>query len=1113
MATYAKSINLIKVADGASGSPGAPGRSWYTWIVYADDEKGNGISLSPEGKKYIGIASNQLNPSPSTDLESINKGIFAWSKYVGNDGKDGQDGQDGKDGKDGITLYTWIKYADDASGENMSDTPTGKKYMGIAHNKSTQEESSLASDYTWSLIQGADGADGTDGVDGKDGENGQDGKDGTSVEILSEEVRYALSESPTSRPTDWNSEMPTELPQGWYLWTRVVVTYTGDKSTTAYSVAYLGKDGKPGEKGDPGLDGEGINAYSLVSQQSAILKFIDKDNVYNVTISPNKLALYVKKEDATKTNGYEQIKNLSLSQLRIDLLDYSVGQWKNLSDIAPLGEFVVIDEDGNIFVDLETFYNLNYESIDENNALTSFRNNAGEISFTYILEDKEEDSDEIKTYNLFTSVSYRFNEPWEVLSFAQNANNITMALQDTGLVFDANGLSVLNGGFVIYDSKEKTNKLLYIENGNLNMVGNIHANSGYFKGEIEATSGSFTGTINATAGSFTGEVNATSGSFNGKIVATTGEIGGFIISDGYLTSKKTYVNANGVEQSSIKLDGENGTIVAQNIELGTGAKISDYIELGDGRIRLNSKKNGTEVLKFLSVKTSSEPNAQEVLSIADSGVITVGNGNDYIVIDGGKGSIESQSFGSGRGWQITNKESIFNDVTVRGSIKASVLEYGEIQTIGGAMLVRPSSRIKDIEESYTENGKQYTKIWVDEASSFVIPTADKNFAHYCVIKDLGSVYKVYKAPEADSNGNINEHSIILEGKVSTSFIGSPLTLLGKNGEVGIGINGSTVDGLLTPTSLSVFEFLEQTEDSGYSLEPHIILGKLPTGTKYGSAAGTYGLYAENVRLTGSLVTQLVNQGQAPVYSGISTQYTGSEAPTSERYKKYFENQSFGEILIWAGASGDSKEQIELSKFFVDRMGNLYAGSGYFNGTIITDAKITASEIETAKIKGSGTIPALLIEDTLNGIRFEGTKDGVKKTSFEVGYSNFVVDVDSISFNKYIKIDNQGQLVAPRGYFFSGENGVLLDGAQIGFTNKFIEDNPWSSGLISSIKHLEGLEFYGDNSATPAMKINAQRIEANLTRFNEDVEYGENGEVKYRPAKEGNVIIGYDIFVG
>lgn len=882
-----------------------------------------------------------------------------------------------------------------------------------------------------------------------------------------------------------------------------------DPSLYTWSL-YVGKDG---EKGEPGRDGEGANSYSLVARQPEILKFVDKANVYNVSVSPSKLSLYIRKDTLTSEVGFEQIRELSLNNLKIELLDYSVGSWKNLTDIMPLDWFVTIN-DGDIEVDFQAFYDFNYESSDEFNALTSFRNGSGSISFTYLLQEEveKEGQKELQTHNLFETVDFRFNEPWEIVSFAQNASNITMALQDTGLVFDATGLNVLNGGFTIYDSKEKTNKLLYIENGNLTMIGNIHANSGYFKGEIEATSGSFTGTVNATSGSFKGKVEADSGYFNGQIIADSGKIGGFIINDGFLVSEKTYTNQNGVEIPSIKLDGANGTIIAQNIELGTGAKISDYIELGDGRIRLNSKKNGTETLKFLTVKASSNENAQETLSISDNGVITVGSGDDYIVIDGSKGSIESQSYSSNRGWQITNKESIFNEVTVRGSIKASVLEYGEIQTIGGMMLVRPSSRIKNIEEPYTENGKQYTKIWLDEASSFTIPDNEKDLAHYCIIQNLGSVYKVYKAPETNSNGNVVEHSITLEGNVPSTFIGSPLTLLGKNGEVGIGINGSTIDGLLTPTSLSVFEFLEQTENRGYSLEPHIILGKLPTGIKYGSAAGTYGLYAENVRLTGSLVTQLINQGQAPVYSGISTQYTGSEAPTSEKYKAYFENESFGEILIWAGAAGDSKEQIENSKFFVDRMGNLYAGSGYFNGTIITDAKITASEIETAKIKGSGTIPALLIEDTLNGIRFNGIKDGIQKTNFEVSYANFMVDVDSISLNK-ITIDSQGRIVAPVGYFTDGVNGTFFDGKQIGFTNNFIEENPWNSAITSSIKYNNGIEFYGNDDLIPSMKISSWGVEANLTRFYEDVEYGENGEVKYRPAKDGDTIIGYDLFVG
>jgi hypothetical protein len=49
--------------------------------------------------------------------------------------------------------------------------------------------------------------------------------------------------------------------------------------------------------------------------------------------------------------------------------------------------------------------------------------------------------------------------------------------------------------------------------------------------------------------------------------------------------------------------------------------------------------------------------------------------------------------------------------------------------------------------------------------------------------------------------------------------------------------------------LSVFDFDVENK----TLNPHIILGKLPEDG-YGFASGTYGLYAENVLLKGSLVT-------------------------------------------------------------------------------------------------------------------------------------------------------------------------------------------------------------------------------------------------------------------
>ena len=44
-------------------------------------------------------------------------------------------------GNDGVTYYTWIRYADDANGNGISNDPTGKKYIGFAYNKPTATES------------------------------------------------------------------------------------------------------------------------------------------------------------------------------------------------------------------------------------------------------------------------------------------------------------------------------------------------------------------------------------------------------------------------------------------------------------------------------------------------------------------------------------------------------------------------------------------------------------------------------------------------------------------------------------------------------------------------------------------------------------------------------------------------------------------------------------------------------------------------------------------------------------------------------------------------------------------------------------------------------------
>ena len=153
-------IKGIKGDTGPQGVPGPAGddgKVYYTWIRYADDVNGAGISNDPTGKTFIGLAYNK-----ETATESNAASDYTWSRFRGEDGTDGVPGPAGEDGK---TTYTWIAYSDNADGSGMYQVPADTtKYIGIAVNKDTATESTDPADYTWSRFRGADGIDGQDAV-------------------------------------------------------------------------------------------------------------------------------------------------------------------------------------------------------------------------------------------------------------------------------------------------------------------------------------------------------------------------------------------------------------------------------------------------------------------------------------------------------------------------------------------------------------------------------------------------------------------------------------------------------------------------------------------------------------------------------------------------------------------------------------------------------------------------------------------------------------------------------------------------------------------------------------------------------------------------------------
>lgn len=202
--------------DGVAGKDGKDGKTYYTWIRYADDAEGNGISNDPTGKAYIGFAYNKESP-----LESNNPEDYVWSDIKG------EQGVKGDKGEDGTQYYTWIAYSDNADGNPMYQQPNDNtKYIGIAVNKITETEGTDPSEYTWSKFRGEDGKDGLNGADGVNG------KDGTSIVWQGE-----FASAPTNPQNGWAYKNTTDKKSYVY------------QDGSWYQMTIDGVDGKNGENG------------------------------------------------------------------------------------------------------------------------------------------------------------------------------------------------------------------------------------------------------------------------------------------------------------------------------------------------------------------------------------------------------------------------------------------------------------------------------------------------------------------------------------------------------------------------------------------------------------------------------------------------------------------------------------------------------------------------------------------------------------------------------------------------------------------------------------------------------------------------------------------------
>ncbi|WP_304736943.1 hypothetical protein [Dubosiella newyorkensis] len=232
-------------ATGAPGSPGATGKGVKsTAITY---QSGTSGTTAPTG-------------SWNATVPAVSQGQYLWTRtiltYTDNTTSTSysvsyipKNGTNGTNGTSVTVSSTSVTYQKSSSG---TTAPTGTWV--------NSPPATNAGEYLWTktVVNYSDGKSTTAYSVSR---NGTNGTNGTSVTVKSTAVTYQAGASGTTVPTGtWLTTIPT-VPVGQFLWTKTVVTYSDNKSTTSYSVSRQGTDG--------------VDAFMIVYDSPSGLEFSD----------------------------------------------------------------------------------------------------------------------------------------------------------------------------------------------------------------------------------------------------------------------------------------------------------------------------------------------------------------------------------------------------------------------------------------------------------------------------------------------------------------------------------------------------------------------------------------------------------------------------------------------------------------------------------------------------------------------------------------------------------------------------------------------------------------------------------------------------------------------
>ena len=233
-------------APGADGKDGVDGKSISEVInYYLATSASSGVTAKTAGwtttvqsvsssKKYLWnyeVVKLTDGTIVSTSMPCI---IGAYGDR-GNPGADGKDGSDGTNGTDGIGIKEIEEfYAGSTSNTKVPTSWSTTVPTMTATNKYLWNYETI----TYTNNTSVDTAKKVIGVYGDKGATGAKGDTGaTGKGVKSTVVTYQASSSGTTTPTGtWSASIPAADTSKPYLWTRTIITYTDNTTSTSYSV-------------------------------------------------------------------------------------------------------------------------------------------------------------------------------------------------------------------------------------------------------------------------------------------------------------------------------------------------------------------------------------------------------------------------------------------------------------------------------------------------------------------------------------------------------------------------------------------------------------------------------------------------------------------------------------------------------------------------------------------------------------------------------------------------------------------------------------------------------------------------------------------------------------